>query len=338
MVKKKEKKPIPKVSPNKYSIGGTQLSKKEYISAKQKIAPQSRGGEGAGIETEKSKGVVAASKAKDKAIIERKKIDDYKTAIHDKELKSQAGKEINAENKEVEEPEEQRLITQQEIDAGLVQEDIDNGLTMASTGSIMPVTAEDVLTASSVAGAGKAVIGGVAGKIAGKIAAKKGGQAVTSQIARAHRISTFADLNEINPKLAEKLLVESGQIIKSGIQAVTGATKAKIIAGATIGTVYAIDNFLLSPTETPTWAAADNVVSGLSFQANLINDAYNQNIIDRETAMSMYEDAEDTVKLATEFINMTTSRNPKLWPSRNMYMAAADVGNTSIALRKSLLG
>ena len=68
----------------------------------------------------------------------------------------------------------QRPITEEEIAAGLTQEDIEKGLTISAVGTVMPVTTTDIMTVLSVAGGIKTLITKSIGKRATQAAINSG--------------------------------------------------------------------------------------------------------------------------------------------------------------------
>jgi len=173
-----------------------------------------------------------------------------------------------------------RVITQEELDANLTQEDIDNGLSLSSIGSVSPVTTSDILSVSGVGGLAKAAVKGATGLIArgstkaitsaaeniagfGKGAAARSRTVSemwkTEGIDFGRKTATRIPTNVKTAAQTKKLLTESGE--KVGMSTIRAVTTASLIIGA-IGTYPWAGHLKL-----------DNVIGGLSIAIRDANEA-----------------------------------------------------------------
>lgn len=106
----------------------------------------------------------------------------------------------------------------------------------------------------------------------------------------------------------------------------------------TIGAVYGLDKFLLSPNELAVWTAVDNIGSAIPFQMNDLLSGVQNNIISLEEAEVLIDQAQVHLDGARKFINISTILNPKLWAGRKRLLEANIVAQEAIDLKIELLG
>jgi len=193
------------------------------------------------------------------------------------------------------------------------REDISTG-EKGGAGVIATTVASTVIAAGVVLGAnaliGLTAKGGAVGASAADYTFTGGIDAYGSQIAaRAAGTTGFAKIGSISL-----------------------ATWGKTLAGAWI-----IDNFILSPTETATWAGVDNVAGAVSFQVKTVVDGVEDGTSTRADAEILIADAKVSIDKAKTYVNWVTMLNPKAWSSRGILMEAIDTATQGVLLQEARL-
>lgn len=143
---------------------------------------------------------------------------------------------------------------------------------------------------------------------------------------------------DINSRIDE-IVSKSGVVIGS-IGAV-GAGVAAVGPTAAIATLWAVNEFILSPSELTEWTAVDNIAGVTSFRvSDLTKDIkFNgfENISPKE-ATEVYNTAQDNIDLARTTVNGITILNPKLWAGRKLKLAAIQIAQDSLDLARQQTG
>ena len=232
---------------------------------------------------------------------------------------------------------ETRPITTEELDAGLTQNDIDNGQTLASVGTVMAVTPGDILSLVGIGGLAKRLFGGAVVKAGTKVTAKQAAKgffnvknpATKKSIARVAK-AFGRDLEDLTAMVEHRAL--SKEITNIVTKATTGAKAMKLIkTGLKIGAGIAGTDVLVS------WYAMDNIISGQKFYVKDLADGVRYKTIDPAEALDAMQDSKETRQTAIDFVSKSATLNPTLWPFKKLIETGLVGDERSIVLNENEL-
>lgn len=133
--------------------------------------------------------------------------------------------------------------------------------------------------------------------------------------------------------------IESGELdgkeelIKTSLTALAGpaiaATAAIISPFAAVATVWAIDNFLLSPSEITEWTAVDNIAGQTNFRVGEVKRrVMNGQTIGNE--FEIMEQAQRDLDFAKNTVETITRVNPKTWAGSKAKFTAIQITQDNI--------
>lgn len=236
---------------------------------------------------------------------------------------------------------ETRPITQEELDSGLVQEDIDAGLTMASAGTVSPVTAGDILALTGIGGAVKGLISRLFGGAAKTATTKVTANAAAKGFFNSKNPASQASINRVAngfgktqssiAKMVEEQALKK-EIFKIAQESATGPKALKLAkTGLKIGVGVSGTDILVS------WYALDNVISGQKFYVSDLADGVRFGTVTPEEANAAVQESRDTRNQALDFINKSATFNPALWPFKKLIEAGVVGDERSIKLKENEL-
>lgn len=103
---------------------------------------------------------------------------------------------------------------------------------------------------------------------------------------------------------------------------------------ATLGTIYAINEFVLNPNELSVWAAVDNVASATPFQMNDLLRGVEEGSISIGEADEVIAKGKENIIKSKQYVNTMTMINPKLWAGRKILMEAINTAENSMAIKE----
>lgn len=236
---------------------------------------------------------------------------------------------------------ESRPVTEEELAAGLTQENIDQGMSMASIGTVSAVTPSDLLTAFSIGGAIKGLISKLFGGVVTAATTKITGTAAAKGFWSTKNAATTASISKVSAAFGKSTksvakLVEDAALKKSIQEIVkdstTGATAAKLIKkGIGVATGVAGTDVLIS------WYAMDNVIGGQKFFIGDLADGVRYGTIDPDEALSAVQESKETRETAITFVKASAKYNPTLWPFSKLLLSGVEADETAITFKESEL-
>ncbi len=133
-------------------------------------------------------------------------------------------------------------------------------------------------------------------------------------------------------------------MLATGVQAISalgsvGLVGLKLIKPTVIiATAWAVDNFILSPSELTEWTAVDNIAGVTSFQVNSISFGVRDGSISPQDATISFDRAQDNIDLARATVDEISRRNPKLWAGRKIKLQAIEISQNGLDTTRAQLG
>ena len=135
-------------------------------------------------------------------------------------------------------------------------------------------------------------------------------------------------------KQVKRFPVNNKEMIAYGKQVVKQSKSGKLgtfgVGGRILATAWAVNEFVLSPTELATWAAVDNIAGVTGFQVKNIVDGVQFTGGDIATAEERIAEAKESVANARSYVNLATMLNPKMWATRKLMLGAIDTSEVGI--------
>jgi len=97
-----------------------------------------------------------------------------------------------------------------------------------------------------------------------------------------------------------------------------------------VALLFGVNSFALEPSELATWAAVDNIASATSFQMNQLSYGINQGLITPDKAEALVTLAYKNIKMARDYVELTTRYNPKLWPAEEILLQGIDTAKDTV--------
>lgn len=206
----------------------------------------------------------------------------------------------------------EKIITPEEEAGGLTQEDISAGFTLADVGGVSPITAEDILAVSGIAGAAKGLA---------SLTFTTAKSVIKTGASKTNIAKEAARLGVSEKKLAGLV---NKQALRNAVSDLARIETKKTFIGITKTQFTTAASLLIGTSGLATWLASDNLAGMASFQVSKIQGQFNNNELTREEALSQIDTQIALIEKAQKFININTMLNPGLMPFRNVFMSTVE--------------